>query len=384
MPSMAIKFLPALCSRLTIFLSYASEQRAVAEKIAQSLINDGHVVFFDKVSLTPSGNYEQTIREAIRTSDRFVFLASRKALTPGRFTLTELQFAKEKWPSPVGHVLPVIIEPGLKPEEMSSYLSSVHAFQAVGNTSTELSAALLAGAGVRGICKACVAITTGLVALGAALAIGLLPTTLWTKANDMTLTAPDYVIFRPRAQPPVNPAATGSDVSWTRSPLTITLPVSYASRNPAVPGAQATGEEAVITLGGKSHRHVWTYIVDITGSSVAGSTCAEWLCQKATVKPEPLKPGEVSTTRQTMFMPAPDMELAWGAFIDAVLAADGPERFTVALNTRLAPSGGGEPRMLHANCIVDAAGARRRMLDAGFRPGYDPRPATWQPRCLQN
>lgn len=379
---MAARLLPAFCSRLNIFLSYSSDNRAIAEKIAQTLTNDGHLVFFDKNSLKPAGNYEHQIREAIRKADRFVFLASRSALEAGRFTLTELQFAKEKWPSPVGRVLPVIIESGLRPEEMGNYLSSVHAFQAAGNTSTELSAALLAGTSVRRICKTCFALAALSAVLLATLAVRYLPTGFGARANDMVLAAPDYVIFRPRAQPPADPAAPGADTAWMKSPLTITLPISYVSRNATSAGGQAINEEAVITLAGKTQRHVWTYIVEITGSSVAGSTCAEWLCQKATVRAETLRPGEASPTRPTMFLPIPDMEVAWGAFIESILASDAPERLTIDLNAKLALAGSSEARQVSTKCVIDAAGARRRMLDAGFRPGHNLYPATWQPRCM--
>ena len=95
-------WLPDFCTRLNIFLSYSSEYRALAESIAQSLKNDGHQVFFDKDSLPPGGDYNERIRKAIRSSDRFLFLASRSALESGKYTLTELDFARQRWPSPVG------------------------------------------------------------------------------------------------------------------------------------------------------------------------------------------------------------------------------------------------------------------------------------------
>jgi TIR domain-containing protein len=70
-------WMPGFCLRLSIFLSYSSEDRSLAEKIAQALKNSGHDVFFDRDSLPPAADYNERIRKAIRYSDRFLFLASR-------------------------------------------------------------------------------------------------------------------------------------------------------------------------------------------------------------------------------------------------------------------------------------------------------------------
>ena len=81
-------------------MSYASEQRRLGEEIAQALKNAGHDVFFDMESIPAGGDFNDRIRNAILDCDRMVFLASRQSVAPGKFSLTELQFAKERWPRP--------------------------------------------------------------------------------------------------------------------------------------------------------------------------------------------------------------------------------------------------------------------------------------------
>jgi len=92
------KILPRVCKRMKILLSYAHEDFALAEKIAQAPRAAGHRVFFDKHNMVGSEDFNARIRDEINSSERFVFLLSRAALDPGGFTLTELRFARERWP----------------------------------------------------------------------------------------------------------------------------------------------------------------------------------------------------------------------------------------------------------------------------------------------
>ena len=94
-----------------IFLSYATEDRARAEEIALALRNDGHEVFFDREQLSGGEHYHQVIREQIAATDLFVFLISAHSVQAGGYTLTELRIAQQRWPSPSGRVVPVLLEP---------------------------------------------------------------------------------------------------------------------------------------------------------------------------------------------------------------------------------------------------------------------------------
>src|SRR5262249_40569095 len=69
--AMLSDWLPEFSSRRRIFPSYDSAHRPLAEKIAQTLKNDGHRVFFDKESLPPARDFNEQIRKPIRYSDRF-------------------------------------------------------------------------------------------------------------------------------------------------------------------------------------------------------------------------------------------------------------------------------------------------------------------------
>ena len=122
---------------MRIFLSYASERRAVAEPIAFALRGRGHDVFLDKSDLPLAGNYDAQIEEAIRRSDLMVFLISPESVSRERFTLTELAFARKKWRSARERVIPVMITP-TPIDEVPAYLTSVHIMHPEGNAAAEL------------------------------------------------------------------------------------------------------------------------------------------------------------------------------------------------------------------------------------------------------
>jgi hypothetical protein len=95
---------------MKIFVSYASEQHRLAERITIALRNARNFVYFFPSRSTSGGEYDNTIRSAIAKSDVVIFLISPDSVETGNYALTELKFAEEKWPSPHSHVLPVIIQ----------------------------------------------------------------------------------------------------------------------------------------------------------------------------------------------------------------------------------------------------------------------------------
>jgi tetratricopeptide (TPR) repeat protein len=126
---------------MDIFLSYASEQRASAEEITLALREEGHTVFFDRTELPEGEAYNARIREAIRKSDLLIFLLAPQAVSQGRYTLTELKFAEEQWPSPSGHVLPVMVAP-TDLSMLPPYLRAVVVLRPAGNVPAEVVAAV--------------------------------------------------------------------------------------------------------------------------------------------------------------------------------------------------------------------------------------------------
>ncbi len=126
---------------MDIFISYASEQRTLAEEIALALRAEGHQVFLDRTQLTDGDAYNAPLRGAIDASDLLVFLVSPEAMKEGRYTLTELGFAEDKWPSPTGHVLPVMVRP-TDAASIPPYLRAVVMLRPAGNVPAEVVAAV--------------------------------------------------------------------------------------------------------------------------------------------------------------------------------------------------------------------------------------------------
>ncbi len=126
---------------MDIFISYASEQRAIAEEIALALRAEGHEPFFDRSELPEGDSYNARIREAVRDCDLLLFLVSPESVAEGRYTLTELRFAEEKWRSPSGRVLPVMVR-ATDPASMPAYLRAVVVLRPAGNAPAEVVAAV--------------------------------------------------------------------------------------------------------------------------------------------------------------------------------------------------------------------------------------------------
>lgn len=151
---------------MRIFLSYASEDKAVAEAIAFSLRARKHTVFLDRDDLPAGGEYDRRIEQAVSQAGLLVFLISPESVARGRFTLTELEFARRKWRKADGHVLPVMIAP-TPLTEVPGFLKSVTILEPKGNAAAEVASAVdaMASSTVR---------TGTLVFAGFGLASGLL------------------------------------------------------------------------------------------------------------------------------------------------------------------------------------------------------------------
>lgn len=132
---------PPSSPKIRVFLSYSSEQHAVAESVHLSLSNIGHDVFFDRTSLPPGREFDAAILRAIRNCDLFLFLVSPDSLRKGAYTRTELRFAREVWPSPDGHVLPVMVVT-TDFNDIPAYLKAVTILRPEGNATAEILAAV--------------------------------------------------------------------------------------------------------------------------------------------------------------------------------------------------------------------------------------------------
>lgn len=124
---------------MRLFLSYASEYQTIAEEVSLCLMGAGHEVIFDQTLLKAGDNYNRLIRDALADADGMVFLISPEAVQAGSYALTELKFAREKWPHPAEHLFPVLVRP-TPLEAIPPYLRAVTILQPEGNVAAEVAA----------------------------------------------------------------------------------------------------------------------------------------------------------------------------------------------------------------------------------------------------
>ena len=151
-PPYTVRCIPPVCTVNRSSSRHASEDKDVAEPIQVALASAGYTVFYDRESLPPGGDYHARIRSAIAECDLFIFLISPESIKAGKFTLTELKFARERWPSPVGRVLSVNLH-NLAANKLPPYSSAATHVSVAGSPSSEVRAAvdnvLLAPARIR-------------------------------------------------------------------------------------------------------------------------------------------------------------------------------------------------------------------------------------------
>ncbi len=117
---------------MRIFLSYASQDRVIAEAINRALLDQGHDVFFDRDDLPPGEEFHIRIRRAIEQADLFVFLVSEESIDPGSYTLNELEIAEKKLRQPSGRLLPVLLRP-IALDRLPAFAKAVTLLESPGN-----------------------------------------------------------------------------------------------------------------------------------------------------------------------------------------------------------------------------------------------------------
>lgn len=155
---------------MNIFLSYASQDREVAQSIHRALLEQGHDVFFDREDLPAGEEFHEGIRRAIESADLFIFLISENAIDPGSYTLNELDIAEKSIKQASGRLLPVLLSP-VSFDRLPAFAKSVTVLQSPGNIPAAVADAVhrLAGNKKR---KSLIKVGAGLsalIALGAAL-----------------------------------------------------------------------------------------------------------------------------------------------------------------------------------------------------------------------
>ena len=122
---------------MKVFISYASEQHDLAERIALGLQSEGHAPFFDRSDLPVGEAFDRRIRSAVEATELFLFLVSADAVRSGAYTLTELGFAQRRWPHPQGRVLPVVVD-NSPVETWPAYVRSVSVLKPSGDVVAEV------------------------------------------------------------------------------------------------------------------------------------------------------------------------------------------------------------------------------------------------------
>lgn len=121
-----------------VFISYAREDFKLAESIAAKLQVSGYSVFYDRSKIAPGQDPDLLIEEAINRCVLFVFLATSNSIAAGRYTLTELLIAKERWPAITANVLGVIVDSAIE-RDVPPYLTAASApLRPQGDVATEV------------------------------------------------------------------------------------------------------------------------------------------------------------------------------------------------------------------------------------------------------
>lgn len=117
---------------MKIFLSHPHEHRRVADALCVALRQEGHRPTLDVELLAAGDAFHAPLRKAIEGSDLFVYLLSPASLEEGSYALTELEFARKRWPDPTDRVLPVRVAE-VDFDRVPPYLASVTVLQPQGD-----------------------------------------------------------------------------------------------------------------------------------------------------------------------------------------------------------------------------------------------------------
>ena len=361
------RWFPASCTRLRVFVCYAHEDRILAEEIAQALTNNGHDVFIDTNKLMVSGDYNDSIRHAIETADRFIFLISKASTAQGKYPQSELAFAQKRWPSPQGAVWPVLVDPAIDVSELPIYLRSVHIHTIRGNAPAEITAAIEQSRVVK---LRCILGSVAAIALVLAGASFILTGGLERVGTaTFTLLPPQQVDFRPAKKP-------GPDRGWAQSRLAVTLiPVQYS--NDGGQQVRILNETVTVKIKDRSVPFKWHNEVELKANCGA-----DWLCTKASVGTDTLQ-ADGTLRRETMFMPAPEETVTWLDFLDAICQSkDARLNVTVTGEARTSGVLGSALQTRTAVCQVDLQAMRESLEKLDCKTGLKRIPLRLSPMCI--
>jgi hypothetical protein len=126
---------------MRIFISYSASDASEAHLMASALQARGYNVFFDKENLGAGQSYDGKIERAVHSADLFIFLLSPEAIEPGRYTMSELGYAQQRWPNPDRYILPVMVR-AVDLNNVPDYLRAVSFLKPSGNLVAEVGSAV--------------------------------------------------------------------------------------------------------------------------------------------------------------------------------------------------------------------------------------------------
>lgn len=122
---------------INIFLSHASEDHYLAERIATTLRRRGLNVFLDRDDLPKGSSFDERIERAVRKSDFLLFLISPASVARGSYTLVELKMFSKVHPDSSGRILGVVVNK-TAPDELPAYLRSTTILDPTGEIVSEV------------------------------------------------------------------------------------------------------------------------------------------------------------------------------------------------------------------------------------------------------
>jgi hypothetical protein len=123
------------------FVSHSRAQAGDADALALALRSAGHEAVLDRDLLKGGDEFNARLRAELQGCDLFVFMISPDSVRKGCFALTEVEWARERWPGPAGNVLPVMWLP-TPMEDVPQYLRTPTILFPVGNAVAETVAAV--------------------------------------------------------------------------------------------------------------------------------------------------------------------------------------------------------------------------------------------------
>jgi len=93
---------------MNIFISFAKEQKEIADKLATTLNSQGHKVLYVIKNFPNASSDLDRVRKAIEKAQLFIFLVSPESIKKGSSTLSELSIARHRWRTPKDKVMAIM------------------------------------------------------------------------------------------------------------------------------------------------------------------------------------------------------------------------------------------------------------------------------------